>query len=63
MLMMNPGSTNSTMSKPITITVPGSGGSKTLTITGKTSLGPASHILQQANAQVSNCLYLFNYNL
>ncbi|CAH1394375.1 unnamed protein product [Nezara viridula] len=51
MLMMNPNSTNSTIAKPITITVPGSGGSKTLTITGKTSLGSASHILQQANAQ------------
>lgn len=48
MLMMNQNLTSSSIGKPITISVPCSGGTKTLTITGKTSLGSASHILQQA---------------
>lgn len=53
MLMMSANTSSSqAIGKPITITVPGAGGSKTLTITGKTSLSSASHILQQANAQV-----------
>ncbi|BES90392.1 Kelch motif [Nesidiocoris tenuis] len=41
-----------TAGKPITITVPGTGGPKSVTIKGKSPLGAAaSHILQQANAQ------------
>lgn len=55
MVMVSPSTASSNVGKPITITVPGTGGSKTVTIKGKTSLGSASHILQQANAQVS-CL-------
>ncbi|XP_066900936.1 host cell factor 2-like [Halyomorpha halys] len=48
MVMMNQTVTGSAIGKPITISVPCSGGTKTVTITGKASLGPASHILQQA---------------
>uniref|UniRef100_A0A0K8SDJ2 Host cell factor Kelch-repeats domain-containing protein n=1 Tax=Lygus hesperus TaxID=30085 RepID=A0A0K8SDJ2_LYGHE len=51
MVMVSPSTASSTVGKPITITVPGTGGSKTVTIKGKTSLGTASHILQQANTQ------------
>ncbi|XP_014256745.1 host cell factor 1 isoform X2 [Cimex lectularius] len=47
MVMM---SGNSGSGKPITITVPGAGGNKTLTITGKAALGSTSHILQQATS-------------
>ncbi|XP_074000111.1 host cell factor isoform X3 [Rhodnius prolixus] len=50
-VVTNSSGTSTALGKPITITVPGAGGSKTVTITGKTALSSASHILQQANSQ------------
>uniref|UniRef100_A0A023F048 Putative host cell transcription factor hcfc1 n=1 Tax=Triatoma infestans TaxID=30076 RepID=A0A023F048_TRIIF len=50
-VVTNSSGTSTALGKPITITVPGAGGSKTVTITGKTALSSASHLLQQANSQ------------
>lgn len=48
MLPPNTGNTSLSVAKPITIKVPGSGGTKTVTIKGKTSLGNTSHLLHHS---------------